>query len=117
MYPIVATLLTRPCYRSTSLEINHKVKEVIKKHEAGGGVAVKIEHAAYESAKQYGRHCASSPPCILAHNANTIFHTVDDTDEVISMVSRVSIDTMKEHFRDDTYVSLLISPSPFHAHV
>lgn len=44
--------------RSTSLEINHKVKEVIKKSEAGAGVAVKIEHAAYESAKQYGRHCA-----------------------------------------------------------
>ena len=45
---------------STSLEINHKVKDVIKKHEAGGGVAVKIEHASYESAKQYGRHCKSS---------------------------------------------------------
>lgn len=42
---------------STGLEINHKVKEMVKKSEAGGGVAVKIEHASYESAKQYGRHC------------------------------------------------------------
>lgn len=30
--------------------------------------------------------------------------TVDDNDELISMVSRVSIDTLKEHFRDDVYV-------------
>lgn len=41
----------------TSLEINHKVKDVVRKADVGGGVAVKIEHAAYQSAKQYGRHC------------------------------------------------------------
>ncbi|SCV70684.1 BQ2448_3446 [Microbotryum intermedium] len=64
----------------TSLEINHKVKDVIKKSEAGGGVAVKIEHASYESAKQYGRH-------------------FDDSDELISLISRTSIDTLKDLFR------------------
>ncbi|SCZ99374.1 BZ3500_MvSof-1268-A1-R1_Chr7-2g09505 [Microbotryum saponariae] len=64
----------------TSLEINHKVKDVIKKSEAGGGVAVKIEHASYESAKQYGRH-------------------FDENDELISLISRTSIDTLKDLFR------------------
>ncbi|GAA5986329.1 hypothetical protein JCM10908_003705 [Rhodotorula pacifica] len=64
----------------TSLEINHKAKEVVKKHEVGAGVAVKIEHAAYENAKQYGRH-------------------FDDKDEVISMLSRESIDVLKDVFR------------------
>ncbi|KAK4705284.1 translation initiation factor 5B, partial [Phenoliferia sp. Uapishka_3] len=66
----------------TSLEINHKVKQVVKKSEVGGGVAVKIEHASYESAKQYGRH-------------------FDDKDELISMISRASIDVLKTHFRND----------------
>ncbi|GAA5955764.1 hypothetical protein JCM8115_006845 [Rhodotorula mucilaginosa] len=64
----------------TSLEINHKAKEIVKKHEVGAGVAVKIEHAAYENAKQYGRH-------------------FDDKDEVISMLSRESIDVLKNVFR------------------
>ena len=41
---------------STSLEINHKTFDVVKKSQAGGGVAVKIEHAVYESAKMFGRH-------------------------------------------------------------
>lgn len=45
----------------SSLEINKKTKDVVKKHEAGAGVAVKIEHASYESAKQFGRHCELSP--------------------------------------------------------
>ncbi|GEM08221.1 translation initiation factor 5B [Rhodotorula toruloides] len=64
----------------TSLEINHKSKDIVKRHEVGAGVAVKIEHAAYESAKQYGRH-------------------FDDKDEVVSMVSRESIDVLKDVFR------------------
>ncbi|GAA6059793.1 hypothetical protein JCM10212_003688 [Sporobolomyces blumeae] len=64
----------------SSLEINKKAKDVVKKHEVGGGVAVKIEHASYENAKQFGRH-------------------FDEKDEVVSMVSRNSIDALKEHFR------------------
>ena len=66
----------------TSLEINHKVKDVIKRTEAGAGVAVKIEHASYESAKQYGRH-------------------FDENDVIYSQISRKSIDVLKEFFRDD----------------
>ncbi|KPV72225.1 uncharacterized protein RHOBADRAFT_30236 [Rhodotorula graminis WP1] len=66
----------------TGLEINHKSKDIIKKHEAGAGVAVKIEHASYESAKQFGRH-------------------FDEKDEVVSMISRESIDVLKSTFRDD----------------
>ena len=30
--------------------------EVVKKSQAGGGVAVKIEHAVYESTNMVGRH-------------------------------------------------------------
>ncbi|KAG6885491.1 hypothetical protein C0993_001098 [Termitomyces sp. T159_Od127] len=60
----------------TSLEINHKTHDIVKKAQAGAGVAVKIEHAVYESAKMYGRH-------------------FDDKDEILSLISRQSIDVLK----------------------
>jgi hypothetical protein len=50
--------------------------QLIKKSQAGGGVAVKIEHAVYESAKMFGRH-------------------FDDKDELLSQVTRQSIDVLK----------------------
>ncbi|KAF5364381.1 hypothetical protein D9756_000896 [Leucocoprinus leucothites] len=66
----------------TSLEINHKTHDVIKKSQAGGGVAVKIEHAVYQSAKMFGRH-------------------FDDKDELLSHITRQSIDVLKNNFRQD----------------
>ncbi|BGP15370.1 eukaryotic translation initiation factor 5B [Rhodosporidiobolus nylandii] len=69
----------------TSLEVNHKTKQIVKKHEAGAGVAVKIERAPHEQAQQYGRH-------------------FDDKDEVISLISRESIDVLKQHFRDEVFL-------------
>jgi len=48
----------------------------VKKSQAGGGVAVKIEHAVYETAKMAGRH-------------------FDENDELLSMISRQSIDVLK----------------------
>ena len=48
----------------------------MKKAQAGGGVAVKIEHAVYQSAKMFGRH-------------------FDDNDELLSQISRQSIDVLK----------------------
>ncbi|KAG8912394.1 hypothetical protein FRC00_004587 [Tulasnella sp. 408] len=66
----------------TSLEINHKSMEIVKKSQAGAGVAVKIEHAVYESAKMFGRH-------------------FDDKDEVISQITRQSIDVLKDSFRSE----------------
>lgn len=48
----------------------------MKKSQAGGGVAVKIEHAVYETAKMVGRH-------------------FDENDEMLSMISRESIDVLK----------------------
>ncbi|KAJ4471998.1 hypothetical protein J3R30DRAFT_3522507 [Lentinula aciculospora] len=76
----------------TSLEINHKSMDVslvpflfywfttfvqiVKKSQAGGGVAVKIEHAVYQSAKMFGRH-------------------FDDKDELLSHITRQSIDVLK----------------------
>ncbi|KAL4075578.1 hypothetical protein J3A83DRAFT_4356844 [Scleroderma citrinum] len=66
----------------TSLEINHKSLEKVKKSEAGGGVAVKIEHAVYQPAKMFGRH-------------------FDESDELISHITRQSIDVLKATFKAD----------------
>ena len=67
---------------STSLEINHRSMDTVKKSQAGGGVAVKIEHAVYQSAKMFGRH-------------------FDDKDELYSRITRQSIDVLKENFKAD----------------
>ena len=48
----------------------------MKKSQAGGGVAVKIEHAVYQSTKMFGRH-------------------FDEKDELYSHVTRQSIDVLK----------------------
>lgn len=66
----------------TSLEINHKTQEIVKKSQVGAGVAVKIEHAVYESARLFGRH-------------------FDEKDELVAMLSRESIDTLKQLFKKD----------------
>lgn len=50
--------------------------DVVKKSQAGGGVAVKIEHAVYESAKMFGRH-------------------FEENDEIYSHITRQSIDVLK----------------------
>lgn len=66
----------------TSIEQNHKAVELVKKGQAGAGVAVKIECAVYETPKTYGRH-------------------FEETDELYSKVTRQSIDILKESFRND----------------
>ncbi|KAJ7638371.1 hypothetical protein FB45DRAFT_1054667 [Roridomyces roridus] len=66
----------------TSLEINHKAQDLVKKSQAGAGVAVKIEHAVYQSAKMFGRH-------------------FDDKDELLSHITRQSVDVLKDSFRAD----------------
>ncbi|KAJ1667812.1 eukaryotic translation initiation factor 5B [Coemansia sp. RSA 1813] len=65
-----------------SMEINHKHMDTVRRGESGAGVAIRIECAAYESAKTYGRH-------------------FDDNDEIYSLISRNSIDVLKESFRKD----------------
>ena len=62
----------------------------MKKAQAGGGVAVKIEHAVYQSAKMYGRH-------------------FDDKDELLSHITRQSIDVLKVRADTLNSDSLLIS--------
>ena len=57
-------------------------KDVVKKSQVGAGVAVKIEHAVYESAKLFGRH-------------------FNEQDLLVSHLSRSSIDTLKTLFRND----------------
>jgi translation initiation factor 5B len=67
--------------RVTSLEVNHKRLDVVTAKTAGAGVAVRIECAVHETPKMYGRHFT-------------------DQDELFSLVSRKSIDTLKELFWD-----------------
>ncbi|CAG8563407.1 9755_t:CDS:10 [Ambispora leptoticha] len=68
--------------RVVSIEQNHKAIESVKKGQAGGGVAIKIECPVYESPKMFGRHFV-------------------ETDELYSKISRQSIDVCKESFRND----------------
>jgi hypothetical protein len=56
-------------------------------------VAVKIEHAVYQSAKMFGRH-------------------FDDKDDVLSHVTRTSIDVLKVRFQAFAFPSVLIILSP-----
>lgn len=65
----------------------------MKKSQAGGGVAVKIEHAVYETAKMAGRH-------------------FDENDELVSMISRQSIDVLKvgSYLRTAIYVGFCSRP-------
>ncbi|KAJ1995365.1 eukaryotic translation initiation factor 5B [Coemansia spiralis] len=65
-----------------SMEINHKHVDLVRKGEAGGGVAVRIECPVYDNPKTYGRH-------------------FDDNDQIYSQISRTSIDVLKESFRND----------------
>ena len=54
----------------------YPLPQIVKKNQAGGGVAVKIEHAVYQSAKMFGRH-------------------FDEKDELYSHITRQSIDVLK----------------------
>ncbi|WFD45555.1 eukaryotic translation initiation factor 5B [Malassezia furfur] len=65
--------------RVTSLEINHKAKDVVLKKDVGAGVAVRIEPGLNEAPKMFGRH-------------------LDEKDEIYSLISRASIDALKAHF-------------------
>ncbi|XP_047989977.1 eukaryotic translation initiation factor 5B isoform X1 [Leguminivora glycinivorella] len=63
----------------TSIEINHKQVETARK---GQEVCIKIEPIPGESPKMFGRH-------------------FDETDMLVSKISRASIDACKDYFRDD----------------
>lgn len=66
--------------RVTSIELNHKSVPEVRR--GGPSVAIKIEHASYEPARMYGRHFT-------------------EKDELVSKISRASIDILKENFRND----------------
>ncbi|KAJ2512143.1 eukaryotic translation initiation factor 5B, partial [Coemansia sp. RSA 2049] len=65
-----------------SMEKNHKHMDIVRKGESAGGVAIRIDCASYENPKTYGRH-------------------FDDSDDIYSLISRSSIDVLKESFRKD----------------
>ncbi|PWN44448.1 hypothetical protein IE81DRAFT_321345 [Ceraceosorus guamensis] len=65
--------------RVTSLEINKKPKDHVTRKEQGAGVAVRIEAGLNDQSKIFGRH-------------------FDEKDEVYSLISRNSIDALKDHF-------------------
>jgi len=64
----------------TSIEINHRPMDIVKKAQVGAGAAIKIEPG-HLAPRSYGRH-------------------FDDKDEVVSLITRQSIDTLKENFRE-----------------
>ncbi|KAJ1943716.1 eukaryotic translation initiation factor 5B, partial [Linderina macrospora] len=66
----------------SSMEINHKQVDIVRKGEAGAGVAVRIDCPVYDTPKMYGRHFT-------------------DDDEIYSRITRGSIDVLKESFRND----------------
>jgi len=68
-----------PIGRVTSLEINHKSRDVVLKKDVGAGVAVRIEPNLNDAPKMFGRH-------------------LDESDEIYSQISRASIDALKDHF-------------------
>ncbi len=70
----------------------------MKKSQAGGGVAVKIEHAVYQSAKMFGRH-------------------FDEKDEVLSLISRQSIDVLKVCLLSWICIALMFHQNTFKADV
>ncbi len=71
---------TIPLGKVSSLEVNHKSVDAVKKGQAGGGVAVKIEGG---SQPLFGRQ-------------------LDEHDALYSQVSRNSIDVLKDAaFRDE----------------
>ena len=65
---------------------------MVRKSQAGGGVAVKIEHAVYQSAKMFGRH-------------------FEEKDELLSHVTRTSIDVLKVMLDAFAYLRVLILSS------
>lgn len=65
-----------------SIEQNHKSVELVKKGQAPGGVAVKIECPVYDTPRLFGRH-------------------FDDKDLLYSHMTRASLDVLKETFRND----------------
>jgi translation initiation factor 5B len=66
-----------PLGKITGLEINHKPMQIVKKSQVGAGVAVKIERAAHQASKSFGRH-------------------FDEKDEVVSLISRKSLDVLSK---------------------
>lgn len=66
--------------RVTSIELNHKPLPEVRR--GGPSVAIKIEHASWEPARMVGRHFG-------------------ERDELVSKLSRSSIDILKENFRND----------------
>jgi translation initiation factor 5B len=75
--------------------------DVVKRSQVGAGVAVKIEHAVYESAKLFGRHFNGMwrVSGIEAAWSLTCF-TLLEHDELVSLISRTSIDALKTHFKE-----------------
>ena len=71
-----------PLGKVGGLEQNHKSLEVVKKGQSAGGVAVRIDHSGSDAPKMIGRHFT-------------------EQDELYSLISRGSIDVLKESFRDD----------------
>ncbi|TIB67521.1 hypothetical protein E3P77_01477 [Wallemia ichthyophaga] len=71
-----------PLGRVGSIEINHKPLDIVKKNQTGAGIAVKIDNFHNQAPKMVGRH-------------------FQETDLLLSHISRNSIDVLKQNFAAD----------------
>ncbi|KAI8905156.1 translation initiation factor 5B [Gorgonomyces haynaldii] len=69
-----------PLGKVVGIELNHKQRNQVKRGDPA--VAIRIEQAVYETPKAYGRHFT-------------------DKDEIYSLITRGSIDILKQNFRND----------------
>lgn len=71
-----------PLGRVGSIEINHKSLDIVKKNQTGAGIAVKIDNFHNQAPKMVGRH-------------------FQESDLLLSHISRNSIDVLKQNFAGD----------------
>lgn len=83
---------------------------MVKKAQIGAGAAIKIEHAVYQSSKAFGRQYVTVSLSMYGNQADIDDRfSFDEKDELISHISRQSIDVLSRSIRLSEYRTWLIS--------
>ncbi|GMM53244.1 translation initiation factor eIF5B [Starmerella bacillaris] len=81
--PVTGQKLTYPLGRVQSMEVEHKSRDMVRKGQTNAGVAVRLDSQNMTNMPTFGRH-------------------IFETDPIYSLISRKSIDTLKDPaFRED----------------
>lgn len=81
--PVTGMKLTYPLGRIQSMEVEHKPRDEVRKGQAKGGIAVRLDSGNMTNMPTWGRH-------------------ISESDKMYSLISRKSIDTLKDPaFRND----------------